>query len=203
MVPAVMELLTTALGSRRAARALAADTRSIRRALEIPGEDLVARFRVPPARAQVWEALRLLRARAATEAAGRGTRLDTPQALRLAAMPLFEGLCREVFYVLPVDSKLRLVCPPVRVGEGGPDFVHVAARRVFQTLLREEAAAAFIAHNHPSGDPTPSEEDRRLTQELSRVGAALGVRILDHLIVGEGRAVALSQSIEVAAWSER
>jgi DNA repair protein RadC len=198
MDPEVMDLLRRALGSGRASRALWTDTGSLRRALETSGAELTARYRVPRGRTDAWEALRQLRARAVAESAGRGVPVSTPAELCAVAAPLFEGLRREVFYVLPVDARLHLVCSPVRVGEGGPDFVALAPRKIFEVLFREEAAAAFLAHNHPSGDPTPSAEDRTLTRTLTQVGRSLGIRILDHLIVGAGRSVSLSQGVEVA-----
>jgi DNA repair protein RadC len=199
MDPEVMELLRRALGSGRASRALWRTTGSLRRALETSGGELCARYRIPCRRAEIWEALRQLRARALAEGAGRGAPVCTPAELRAVAAPLFEGLRREVFYLLPVDARLHLVCSPVRLGEGGPDFVALAPRKIFEVLFREEAAAAFLAHNHPSGDPTPSVEDRTLTRTLTQIGRSLGIRILDHLIIGAGRAVSLSQGVEVAA----
>ena len=58
-------------------------------------------------------------------------------------------------------------------------------REVFRTALRESAAALVLVHNHPSGDPAPSREDRTVTTRLARAGEILGVRILDHVIVAE------------------
>ena len=60
-------------------------------------------------------------------------------------------------------------------------------RDVFAHLVREGAAAAVFMHNHPSGDPTPSEADRLLTWRLTDSGTGMGIRVLDHLIVGQER----------------
>jgi DNA repair protein RadC len=198
MDPEALGLMRVALGSARASRALIEEAGSLRRALDIPGDDLVARYGVARRRAAVWESLRLLRGRAALEGARRGTPLTSPQLLHALLAPLFAGQRCERFYVLAVDPGLHLLRPPILVGEGGPDFVALAPRRIFDRLLREEAAAAFLAHNHPSGDPTPSAEDRRLTRVLTQVGSTLGVQILDHLVVGDGRARSIAQGIEVA-----
>ena len=61
----------------------------------------------------------------------------------------------------------------------------VHPREVFRPALRESAAAVLVVHNHPSGDPTPSEEDRRVTRRLAEAGALLGVPLLDHVVVAE------------------
>jgi DNA repair protein RadC len=194
-----LALLGAALGSRRVASEVLERAGSVRRALEVSGSELTARFRVNAPRARVWEAVRRLHHRASFEAAVRGTPLETPQAVHAAVAPLFERLRREELYVLPVDAKLQLVCRPVRIGQGGPHTVSFSPRRVFEVLLREEAAGAFLAHNHPSGDPTPSLEDRRLTERLAQIGSELGLRILDHLVIGRGRAMSVSNGNEVRA----
>jgi DNA repair protein RadC len=53
--------------------------------------------------------------------------------------------------------------------------------------VREAAAAVLFVHNHPSGDPTPSAEDRRITERLRRAGEVMGIPVLDHVVVGRGR----------------
>ena len=55
--------------------------------------------------------------------------------------------------------------------------------------MREAAAAVVFVHNHPSGDPTPSKEDIEITQRLRAVGELMGVRVLDHIVIGKGRYV--------------
>jgi DNA repair protein RadC len=60
----------------------------------------------------------------------------------------------------------------------------VHPREVFGPALRDSAAALVVAHNHPSGDPTPSADDRRVTERLREVGQLVGIELLDHLVVG-------------------
>lgn len=67
----------------------------------------------------------------------------------------------------------------------------VGAREVFREAVRENAASVLVAHNHPSGDPTPSPEDIALTHRLSEVGEMLDVKVLDHIIVGENKCISL------------
>jgi DNA repair protein RadC len=56
---------------------------------------------------------------------------------------------------------------------------------VFQPAIRQGAAAVVVGHNHPSGDPLPSQEDREVTERLRRVGILVGIDLLDHLVIGE------------------
>ena len=67
----------------------------------------------------------------------------------------------------------------------------VHPREVFQHAVREAAAAIIFIHNHPSGDPSPSEEDQRLTERLVDAGRILGISVLDHVIVARGGFVSL------------
>ena len=59
-------------------------------------------------------------------------------------------------------------------------------------MIRESAAAVLFVHNHPSGDPEPSREDLELTSRLREAGALMGVRVLDHIIIGSGRYISLA-----------
>ncbi|WP_419191770.1 JAB domain-containing protein [Engelhardtia mirabilis] len=100
------------------------------------------------------------------------------------------GLDRETFQVLLLDGRHRLIrrhC--VAVGTLTTSLVH--PREVFGPAVREGAAAVLVAHNHPSGDPEPSSEDREVTRRLLDVGRLLGVPLLDHLVLGDGRYVSL------------
>jgi DNA repair protein RadC len=93
------------------------------------------------------------------------------------------GLRREVFHVLLLDAKHRKL-RDVRVSEGSLTATLVHPREVFAPAVRESAAAVVLAHNHPSGDPAPSAEDREITRRLRGAGDLVGVRVLDHVIVG-------------------
>jgi DNA repair protein RadC len=68
----------------------------------------------------------------------------------------------------------------------------VHPREVFASAVRESAAAVIFLHNHPSGDPTPSLEDRHLTERLAEAGRLLGIPVLDHVIIGDGRYVSFA-----------
>ena len=96
------------------------------------------------------------------------------------------SLKKEEFHVLLLDAKNRKL-KDVRISEGSLTSSLVHPREVFQPIIRESAAAAILVHNHPSGDPMPSQEDLQITQRLREVGEVMGVHILDHLIIGKGR----------------
>lgn len=90
---------------------------------------------------------------------------------------------KEVFLALLLDSKNRVI-REVQVSEGSLTASIVHPREVFAPVVRESAAAVLFVHNHPSGDPTPSREDMEITTRLRQAGELMGVRVLDHIIIG-------------------
>lgn len=91
---------------------------------------------------------------------------------------------REEMVALMLDAKHRVVAVhSVAVGSLSMCIIH--PREVFKAAIVSNAAALIIAHNHPSGDPTPSREDHELTKRLREAGALLGITILDHIVIGE------------------
>jgi DNA repair protein RadC len=107
--------------------------------------------------------------------------------LRLASEPC------EVFAVLFLDCRHRLQAfEPLF--HGTIDNTKVYPRRVLQRVLHHNSAAVILAHNHPSGDVTPSQADRTLTQQLKSLLAQVDVRVLDHLIVGSGEACSFAEA---------
>lgn len=94
----------------------------------------------------------------------------------------------EHFFVILLDNKHRKL-RDVQVSQGSLTSSVVHPRDVFMVVIRNSAAAVIFVHNHPSGDPTPSQEDLALTRRLREVGELVGVRVLDHIIIGKGRYV--------------
>ena len=95
------------------------------------------------------------------------------------------GEGREVFLVLLLDARHRLLREEVvSVGSLVASIVH--PREVFRPAVRHGAGAMVVVHNHPSGDPEPSEEDIAVTERLHRCGRMLGIEVLDHVVVGAG-----------------
>ena len=98
---------------------------------------------------------------------------------------------KEHFVALHLDSKNRLSCLDV-VSTGSLNASIVHPREVFKGVLLSSAAALILLHNHPSGDPTPSREDLELTGRLKEAGELLGIRVLDHIVIGNGCFVSLA-----------
>lgn len=96
------------------------------------------------------------------------------------------GTRRENFFALLLDARHRILALRV-VSTGSLESAPVHPREVFSPAVREGAAAIVVAHNHPSGDPTPSAEDRAVTERLRQAGALLGIEVLDHVVVGDDR----------------
>lgn len=92
---------------------------------------------------------------------------------------------KELFLTLLLDGKNRIT-RKVQVSEGSLNQSIVHPREVFAPAVRESAAAVIFIHNHPSGDPNPSREDREITRRLKEAGEILGIRVLDHIIIGDG-----------------
>jgi DNA repair protein RadC len=109
--------------------------------------------------------------------------------------PKFSGLKKEVFYCLLLDTKNRYLREE-RVSEGTLTASLVHPREAFRAAVRESASAVIFAHNHPSGDPSPSREDADLTRRLWEAGKILGIRVLDHVIVGDAHHYSFSDSGE-------
>ena len=107
---------------------------------------------------------------------------DVAQVVRHTA----RGSRRENFFVVLLDVRSR-VMGLHQVSTGVVDSAPVHPREVFGPAVREAAVAVVIAHNHPSGDPSPSKQDHEVTERLRTAGALLGIDMLDHVVVGTDR----------------
>jgi DNA repair protein RadC len=97
----------------------------------------------------------------------------------------FRDRRREYFVVLLLDGKNRIILEE-QISEGSLNQSIVHPREVYSRAVKESAAAVILVHNHPSGDPAPSREDREITRRLKEAGDVLGIRVLDHIIIGDG-----------------
>jgi DNA repair protein RadC len=99
---------------------------------------------------------------------------------------------REIFIVILQDTKGYLICHEiVAIGTLSNSLVH--PREVFYPAIRHKAASLILAHNHPSGDPTPSQQDLNVTKTLIEAGRLIGITVNDHLIVGDQKFNSLRQ----------
>jgi DNA repair protein RadC len=118
--------------------------------------------------------------------------LSAPAEVYAAFGPLMENLPREVFRIALLDAKNGLLRDRV-ISEGTLSASLVHPREVFRPAILEPAASVILLHNHPSGDPTPSREDVRLTRQLVECARLLDLAIHDHVIVGRGRYVSFAE----------
>ena len=95
---------------------------------------------------------------------------------------------QEQFRVLYLDRKNVLIADEAQ-GEGTVDHVPVYPREVVKRALELDASALILVHNHPSGDPTPSQADIDMTRQVEAAAAALGLALHDHLVIGKGREI--------------
>ena len=111
--------------------------------------------------------------------------LASPRETATFLVPVLEHEPVEVFLVLCLTTKHRLIAYH-ELGRGGIDSVLASPREIFKIALLSNAAAIVVAHNHPSGDPTPSPNDNALTRTLAAGAILLDLGFLDHVIVGDG-----------------
>ena len=118
--------------------------------------------------------------------------LDSHRAVRDYCWALFRGVTVEKFYLISLDSQLKLIDARL-IAEGTLGEVPVYPREVIAQLLRVNAAGAVLTHNHPGQRAEPSDADIRLTGQLARLMAELGVTLYDHVIVGSDGTCSLAQ----------
>jgi DNA repair protein RadC len=118
--------------------------------------------------------------------------LGSPEQVFARYGPLMDDLKKEVFRVALLDAQNGLLRDVV-VSEGTLSASLVHPREVFKPAILESAASIILVHNHPSGDPTPSREDIRLTHQLVECSKLLDLRIHDHVIIGRERFASLAQ----------
>jgi DNA repair protein RadC len=111
-----------------------------------------------------------------------------------AALVQYEmsALEQEHLRVLLLDTRNH-VLEVVEVYRGSVNSSQVRVGEVFKPAIRRNAAAVIVAHNHPSGDPTPSPDDVAVTRALVQAGKLLDVEVLDHLVIGQGRYVSMKE----------
>lgn len=113
---------------------------------------------------------------------------DAYQILR----PVLSGLDREYLVVLGLDTRNRVIgIHEAVMGNGSSANIDVG--QLFRAAILQAAMALIVAHNHPSGDPSPSPEDVRVTKALVEAGKLLDIELLDHMIIGDGRYVSLKE----------
>jgi DNA repair protein RadC len=141
----------------------------------------------PAVASRVAAALELGR-RMSRETAAERPRIQGPADVYELCAPALRDLRQEEFRILLLNTQHAVVRELI-ITRGTLDASVVHPREVFRSAISESAAAIILVHNHPSGDPAPSREDRDVTEQLAEAGRLIGIPVLDHVVVGDGRYV--------------
>lgn len=120
---------------------------------------------------------------AVKEAAIDGTLITSPQHVE-NCMGELKNAVQECFCILAMNAKQKLIDKHI-VSLGTLTSALVHPREVFRCLIMSNAASVILVHNHPSGDPTPSAEDIKITKQLIGAGEIIGIKVLDHVVIGD------------------
>jgi len=132
--------------------------------------------------------------RAASAAAESGDHIRGPADVFARMGPRLRSALQEEFHALLLNSRHRVI-REVLVTRGILDSALIHPREVLRPAVGEGAAGIILVHNHPSGDPTPSAEDRAVTRQLAEAGRAVGIPILDHVVIGAGSYASLGDEL--------
>lgn len=157
--------------------------RGVREFCAVPG--------VGPAKAALIKAALEVGKRATAAPLTTGQRVTSSEDVFRHYRPLMRDLRREVFKAVLLDGKNAII-RDVTVSEGSLTLSIVHPREAFVSAVKESAAAVIFVHNHPSGDPEASPEDRALTHRLVSAGEIIGIRVLDHVIIGDRQYVSFA-----------
>lgn len=173
----VMELARALLGYYGSLRALVSATPDELLALGLPGLN-AAKV------ATICAALEIAQ-RIMSEPLGSRDPCKTPAVVADLLRSRMIHFGQEVFVALPLDRKNHLIGSPVEISMGTVSMSIAHPREVFRVCVRLSASAVIVAHNHPSGDPMPSNEDLVATRQLVEAGRVIGIPLLDHVIIGD------------------
>ena len=164
---------------------------SLRRLARRPGAELLRAHGIGPTKAARLLAAFELGARLAREERPAAVRIREPEDVARLFQSRLRDLQVEEFHLLALDSQSQ-VLREVLVTRGLLNSSLVHPREVFRAAIAEAAAGIIVVHNHPSGDPTPSAEDRAVTQQLLAAGRLLDLPLYDHVIIAGDRFVSFA-----------
>jgi len=188
------ELVATVLGRKSTDVAVTrlATAISIEGSVGFPLEEVVREYGTvgPRSIARIEAAVELGRRALAAQAARQAETISTPEDVVRVVGPMLAARDREHFVALALNTKNALIkVIEVSVGSLNASIVH--PRELFKEAVKVSAASIVVAHNHPSGDPSPSGADIQLTRRLVKAGDVLGVEVLDHVVIGGDRHASL------------
>ncbi len=195
------ELLALLLGTATSGRSahetagelLQRSSGSLRRLAQMPVAALTDLPGVGEVRALAVHAALELGRRIASESVDDGEPMRGPRDVWRFYAPRLEGLTVEEFHVAVLDSQHRLE-RDILVSRGILNSSLVHPREVFREAIAERAASLVLVHNHPSGDPSPSVDDRAVTTQLVAAGRLLDIPVQDHIVIGRGRYLSFAEA---------
>lgn len=123
---------------------------------------------------------------------GKNYTINSAKNIATILMPELSNLKKEHFIGIFLDSRKRIIKKEtIFIGSLDSSIIH--PREIFKIALAESAAAVILAHNHPSGDPKPSQEDIEITKQITKAGEILGIQVLDHIVIGDNKFVSLKE----------
>jgi len=185
-----VELLAIATGARLGLAALVLERLGgVREVASAPVQELISAGLAPGRAAALAAGCEIGRRGSAALPEGRWV-VSAPGDVAQRLLPEMSGLEREELRVAVLNTKnVVTALTTVYVGNLAGSAIRVG--EVFRDAVRRNGAAVLVVHNHPSGDPTPSGEDLRITTELVRAGHLLDIELLDHVVIGRDRWVSL------------
>jgi len=174
------------------ARRVLAEVGGLGRLGAMPEGRLIQIGGIGPTKARRMVAALALVERLQVRGVPRGSLIEDPSEVFEILRGRSRHLAQERFWVIGRDARQRRLSLE-EVARGGRNVVHVDPGDVFRVPLLEGAASIIVAHNHPSGDPTPSAEDVALTERLASAGELLGIEVTDHVVIAEERWVSLRE----------
>lgn len=120
-------------------------------------------------------------------------KINAPEDVYRLLCPQMREMKKEISVVICLDTKNQIISKEtISIGSLNANIVH--PREVFKASLLASAAHIIVSHNHPSGDPTPSREDIDITKKLVETGKIMGIEVLDHVIIGDGRHFSMKEA---------
>lgn len=176
------ELLETIAG-KSAAYALMERYGALHKVVQATYTELLHLKGVGPSKAKTVKAALHLAQRLSDEQHVEGMLMDTPESIADAMRERCRVLTVENLFAVLVNTRRRLIAVE-KIAAGTLDTLLVHPREVFKSAIAHNAAAIVLVHNHPSGDPSPSEADIKVTRDLFRGGQFLKIELMDHVILG-------------------
>lgn len=165
---------------------------SLRNLMDMSMEEMTAIRGIGPAKATQLRAGIELGRRITRSRLGEVVTVRKPEDAAEYVMEELRYLKKEHFVCLFLNTKNHIIArETLSMGTLNASLVH--PREVFRAAIQKSSASIICVHNHPSGDPTPSPEDISLTKRLAEAGHLMGIEVLDHLVIGDGRFVSLKE----------